>query len=96
MLGGLLLNRDAAEGAFSRLSVDSFSELKNQAVFNAIRMLWVLVQPIDAVSVAARLDQRGQLDGVGGEAYMHTLVASVSDADRVTEYVDMLARRSGV
>jgi replicative DNA helicase len=88
VLGTVLLSA-AVLGDLStvdRLDVDHFYRPRHQAVYAAMLALQDRGEAVDATTVAAELDRRGQLEQAGGQAYVHSLPTMVASAGSVRDY----------
>src|SRR4051794_928871 len=88
VLGSVLI----AEAALSTLQVEvrlrpeDFYLPKHGSIFRAMVSLADKSQPVDALTVAAELDQVGELQQVGGSTYIHSLPSNVPSAGNVARY----------
>ena len=85
-LGGMLMSKDAIGEVSQIVSVDDFYEPKHQTIYEAIIGKFSASEPADAVTVANRLSDSGDLDKVGGIDYLHSLIASVPTAANASYY----------
>jgi replicative DNA helicase len=86
VLGGMLLSKDAIADVVEVLRGTDFYKPAHQTVYEAILDLYGRGEPADAVTVAAKLTQGGELGRVGGAPYLHTLIASVPTAANASYY----------
>ena len=103
LLGALLLSRDAISAvAELHLNASDFYKPAHQHVFEAIRVLAAVGEPVDAVTVADELRRNDLLDAVGGSSLLVDLQAAtpaISNAPRYGRIVQdtaMLRRLIGV
>ncbi len=103
LLGALLLSRDAISAvAELHLNASDFYKPAHQHVFEAIRSLAAVGEPVDAVTVADELRRNDLLDAVGGSNLLVDLQAAtpaISNAPRYGRIVQdtaMLRRLIGV
>ena len=88
VLGSVLI----AEAALSTLQVEvrlrpeDFYLPKHGAIFRAMVSLADKSEAVDALTVAAELDQVGELQQVGGSTYIHSLPSNVPSAGNVARY----------
>ncbi len=94
VLGGLLLNNDVWEHVSERVSADDFYRRDHGAIFRAITALDNDGQPFDVVTVAEWLDNRQQLDDVGGLNYLAALAERTPGVSNVKAYADIVRKRS--
>jgi replicative DNA helicase len=90
VLGALLLSPEAANDVMDKLVADDFYVPAHQAIFEAMVLLYNSNQPIDAVTVSEELRRRGELDKVGGIAYLTRLVDVVPTASNVEYYAGIV------
>ena len=76
------------------VSVDDFYEPKHQTIYEAIIGKFSASEPADAVTVANRLSDSGDLDKVGGIDYLHSLIASVPTAANASYYAEIVHQRA--
>ena len=89
-----MLDPEALERLEGSLLPEHFYAEANQRIFAAILDLAGAGQPIDALTIKDRLEQRGQLDGAGGEIYLQDLAYSVPTAANVRHYADIVRERA--
>ncbi len=70
VLAALLLNRDIVDDVVSRLQADAFYRPAHQKIYSAMCELAERHVPIDHLSLAERLEARGQLKEIGDKAYI--------------------------
>jgi replicative DNA helicase len=103
LLGALLLSRDALTAvAETGISASDFYKPAHQHVYEAIRVLASVGEPVDAVTVAEELRRNGLLDEMGGPTTLLDLQAAtpaISNAARYARIVQdtaLLRRLIGV
>src|SRR4051795_827255 len=94
VLGGMLLSKDAIADVVEVLRGNDFYVPRHETVFEAILDLYGRGEPADAVTVAAELTKRGDLGGIGGPAYLHTLLSSVPTAANAGYYARIVHERA--
>lgn len=96
VLGAVLLSLEAANEVMDRLAADDFYVPAHQSIFEAMRRLYDANQAIDAVTLSEELRRAGELEKVGGVAYLTRLVDVVPVTSNVENYariVEENARR---
>jgi replicative DNA helicase len=103
LLGALLLSRDAVDVAAElNVTAGDFYKPAHQHIYEAIRVLAAVGQPVDAVTVADELRRASLLDEIGGPALLMSLQAAtpaISNAARYARIVQdtaLLRRLIGV
>lgn len=74
VLGAVLLDRDAIILLATMLEPDDFYYPQHQQVYSAMLELYSKRQPADYITVAEVLRRRGELDSIGGEAFLLQMV----------------------
>ena len=80
VLGGMLLSKDAIADCVEQLKGTDFYRPAHELIYDAILDLYGRGEPADAITVSEELTKRGDLSRVGGQAYLHQLIASVPTA----------------
>ncbi|MGH8911710.1 MAG: replicative DNA helicase, partial [Acidimicrobiia bacterium] len=96
VLGAVLLSLEAANEVMDRLAADDFYVPAHQSIYEAMRRLYDANQAIDAVTLSEELRRAGELEKVGGVAYLTRLVDVVPVTSNVENYariVEENARR---
>lgn len=93
VLGALLLEPDSLPGASSLRPAD-FSSKSHARIFAAILALEADGETIDPVVVVRLLQERGELDGIGGSIYVAELVGSSAGAANLPAYVRIVRELS--
>ncbi len=94
VLGCMLLDSDAARIGVATLRAQDFYRSAHQFIFSAIAMLHLDGKPVDLVLVGDYLRDRGQLDAVGGIAYLHGLTDPVFSAGLFTHHAQVLKKHA--
>lgn len=93
-LGGMLLSKDAIGEVSQTIEVADFYQPKHQTIYEAIIDLFAASLPVDAVTVANKLNDEGNLEKVGGPDYLHSLIASVPTAANAIYYAEIVHQRA--
>ena len=94
VLGGLLLDNDAADKIGDVISEGDFYSDAHRLVYSHIVKLVADSKPADAVTLAESLASSGKLEHVGGLAYIGALVQSVPTAANIRHYAQIVRDRS--
>lgn len=94
VLGGLMINEEAWDRLDGRLSPEDFHKKEHRSIFSTLQELVAQSQPRDIVTVSQALQQLGQLDSVGGVAYLSELSRNTPSAANITAYADIVRERS--
>jgi len=94
LLGALLLKPDAIHDVSDLVRSDSFYAEKHRIIFNAMRELIDRGEPIDQVSLSARLSDQGLLERAGSRSYLAELAAAAPAPGNYAHYADLVSRKS--
>jgi replicative DNA helicase len=86
VLGSLLIDPEALFRVAPFLSPDDFYIRKNGWVYEAILALHERREPVDFVTLCTELEARGQLEEMGGVAYVTQLINTVPSSIHVEAY----------
>lgn len=94
LLGSIMLKKDAMYDAADFVSADSFYVEKHRMIFRAMLDLANSSSPIDLLSVGNRLKEIGDLERVGGSAYLAEIVGSVPSAANLKYYAEIVQKKA--
>ncbi|NJN55388.1 MAG: replicative DNA helicase, partial [Anaerolineae bacterium] len=86
ILGSLLIDPDAIFDVSIFLRPEAFYSAQNQTVFEAILALSDRREPLDLITLTEELRRQEQLEKVGGEAYIISLINAVPTAINAVSY----------
>ena len=93
VLGALLVDKDAYAVVCEMLYPESFYEPRNQMVYTAIRDLSMKEQPVDVLTVTEQLARNGQLEEVGGAAYIAEISSGVASSAHIEYHARIVAQK---
>jgi replicative DNA helicase len=94
VLGGLMLDNDAADRIGDVVSPEDFYADGPRVIYAAATRLIAEGRPADVVTVAEALDSTQKLDYVGGLNYLGALVQNVPTAANIRHYASIVRERS--
>ncbi|PAU76247.1 replicative DNA helicase [Halomonas salipaludis] len=94
VLGGLMLDNQAWDTVSERLVGGDFYRYEHRLVFNAMQGLAEGGHPLDVVTLSEALENRDQLDTVGGLAYLAELARNTPSASNIRAYADIVRERA--
>src|SRR5689334_8191584 len=94
VLGGLMLDNDAADKIGDVLGADDFYSDAHRIVYRHIVHLIGDGKPADVVTVSEALASSQKLDYVGGLAYLGALAQNVPTAANIRHYANIVRERS--
>jgi replicative DNA helicase len=93
LLGALMIRPEGMIESSDVLSPDAFYAEKHRIIYRAMLNLYAKNEPVDIESVRAKLSDEGQLDGVGGIAYLAELAADVPAASNARHYAGQVQKK---
>ena len=94
VLGALMIDKDAYTVVCEMLRPESFYEPRNGKVYAAIRDLSMAQQPVDELTVAQQLAKNGDLEEVGGPAYLVELTSRTASSANIEFHARVIAQKS--
>ncbi len=94
VLGSMLLERDAIAKVAEVMRGDDFYRDAHRRIFDVMLDLFERGEPVDLITVTDRLKARGQLEDVGGAAYLTSLLDAVPTAANVEYYSRLVLQKS--
>ena len=86
VLGAMLISATAIGSVTEILDASDFYRESHAKAYRAALGLWGKGEPVDAITLADELDERGELEAVGGTARIAELAALVPAASNVEHY----------
>lgn len=93
VLGAMLLSQQAVTDAIDILEPNSFYKSEHQKIYSAVKQLFGGSETIDMISVTERLRRNGDLDFVGGPAYIARLTNRVASTAHVEQHARIIAEK---
>ncbi|MCL1469037.1 DUF3987 domain-containing protein, partial [Argonema galeatum A003/A1] len=93
VLGGIMLDLQAIQKVIPKLSTEAFSLKNHQIIYEAALDLHNKDKPTDLMNISVWLHDRNQLDKVGGENKLATLVDRTVSAVNIDQYVQLLREK---
>ncbi|BFH65988.1 MULTISPECIES: replicative DNA helicase [Paenibacillus] len=94
VLGAILLQSEAMITAMERVQPEDFYDASHQLIYEAMIQLGEENQPVDLVTLTSRLQDKGQLEDVGGVSYLAKLAHAVPTAANVEYYAQIIEEKS--
>jgi replicative DNA helicase len=94
VLGALLIDPDAIIRLTTIVRPEDFYREKNGWIFDAMLTLHERREPVDYLTVCDELERRGQLEQVGGAAFMTSLINAVPTSIHAEHYSRIVERSS--
>jgi replicative DNA helicase len=94
VLGAALLDPDGLSTVMELLSAEDFYRGTHQKIFAAMTELSEQGEPVDLVTVTAKLQDKNQLEEVGGIAYLAELAQWVPAATHIEHYASIVREKA--
>lgn len=96
VLGGLMLDNERWDDVAERVVPNDFYTRPHRHIFTEMQRLQEMGKPIDLITLSESLEQQGQLEGVGGFAYLADLSRNTPSAANISAYADIVRERAVV
>lgn len=94
VLGSLLIDKDAIVKVADLIRPDDFYKDTHRMIFDAMLEIYEKREPIDILSLANKLEEKNQLEIVGGRGYLADLANKVPTASNVANYAGIVQRKA--
>ncbi|MBN2284174.1 MAG: replicative DNA helicase [Deltaproteobacteria bacterium] len=94
VLGGILLDNIAVNNVIEVLEVEDFYSEAHKKIYTALIALSDRNEPCDLITLSSIMRDRKELDTVGGEAYLASLVDSVPSAANIVYYAKIVKEKA--
>ncbi|MEI6288129.1 MAG: replicative DNA helicase [bacterium] len=96
LLGALLIDKDAIIKVADLISADDFYSNAHGQIYETILELFEKRQPIDLLSLTSRLEDKKQLENIGGRSYIVTLTNLTPSAAHVVSYAQIIQKKASL
>src|SRR5262245_43181734 len=86
VLGAMMLSAAAIEAVSEIVDAGDFYRESHAKIYRAALELYQHGQPVDAITIADKLDERGELEDVGGKERVHELAGLVPATSNARHY----------
>jgi len=94
LLGAILIDADAVVKIADVITAADFFDPRHAKIYEAVTKLYDKRSPIDVLTLADQLKGAGNLDMVGGAAYLTELTNFVPTAAHAEQYADIVAQKA--
>lgn len=94
VLGGILLDNEAINRVVELLTPEDFYRESHRKAFRAMIELSDRNEPVDLITLSEFLKARGELEAVGGTAYLASLADSVPTAANISYYARIVREKA--
>ena len=94
LLGSLLIDKEAMVKIADSLRPEDFYRDSHRIVFDAMLELYERHEPLDILSLGNRLDEKQNLQRIGGRAYLVELSNAVPTSAHVVHYANIVQKKA--
>jgi replicative DNA helicase len=94
VLGGLMLDSDAWDAVVDAVSESDFYKEAHQRIFATIAELNKRNQPVDILTVSNYLQEKGELEQIGGPAYLGEIINQTPSAANIATYAEIVQQKA--
>lgn len=94
VLGALMLDKDAIINVANLIRQGDFYKDDHNLIFEAMIELYEKNEPIDVLSLSNRLEEKGQIEKIGGSSYLTNLVNAVPSSANIVHYAKVVQKKS--
>lgn len=96
VLGTFFLNETVTAGARAMLKPEDFYDPRHQEIYRVITKMLDSGSSVDPILILGELDRLGNLEKVGGAAYVTGLEQSVISPDNVTYHAEIVLKKANL
>ncbi len=94
VLGSLLIDKEAITKIADALIPGEFYKDAHKIIYEAIINLYVNKEPLDILSLSSKLEEKKQLEQVGGRSYLAELTNIVPTSSNVAHYAKLVRQKN--
>jgi len=94
LLGCLMIDKDAIFKIADTLTPQDFYKNSHSLIYEAMRELYARREPIDILTLTSKLEEKNQLEAVGGRTYIAELGNTVATSAHVAHYSSIIQRKA--
>ncbi len=93
LLGALMLRADTLYEVSDIILPEAFYAEKHRVIYQAMLDLHARREPIDLLTMSAKLSERGQFDAIGGHTYLTELTNAVPSSANARHYAEIIHKK---
>lgn len=94
LLGSILIDKESMIHIADMTDVEDFYKTAHSIIFEVIQELYSKNEPIDVLTVSNRLEEKKQLEQIGGRGYLVEISNSVPTASHIEQYAKIIRRKA--
>ena len=96
VLGGLMLDDNAWDSVSEKVTAEDFYRADHRTIFRCMADLVEKNQPLDIITISEALEDVGELEKVGGLAFVSDLASSTPTASNIGAYAEIVRERATI
>ena len=93
VLGAMMIDKKGVDAVIDILQPSAFYKESHQFIFESIVKLFENTEPIDLLTVSAKLRAEGKLDKIGGDYYLVQLTQKVSSSAHIEYHARIILQK---
>jgi len=93
ILGAIMLEKDALNTVIDILKPEAFYNESHQKIFEAVQRLFAKSEPIDMLTVVEQLRKSGDIEVIGGPAYIAKLTRNILSAANIEYHARIVLQK---
>lgn len=94
LLGAILIDEEVLADISDKLNAQDFYDKRHALIFEAMIRLYERHRPVDLLTLSDQLTKKGELDIIGGSAYLTELTNYVPTAANAATYAEMISQKA--
>lgn len=94
LLGSLLIDKKSLDKIADIIDPSDFYKNSHCQIYEAMRTLYSRQEPIDILTVSNFLEEKNQLESIGGRAYLAEMAGLVPTASHVVQYANIIKKKA--
>lgn len=94
LLGSILLDKDSMIKIADIIDADDFYKPANKKIFETMQELYSKNEPIDVLTLNNRLEEKKNIEEIGGQSYIVSLSNAVPTATHILEYANIVRKKA--
>jgi replicative DNA helicase len=94
LLGALLIDKKAFDRIADIIEPDDFYKDAHRFIFEIMQNLYSKQEPIDILTVSNGLEEKNQIEKIGGRSYLASLSQLVPTASHIVQYAQIIKKKA--
>lgn len=94
LLGAILIDKDSIFKIADALNAEDFYKENHRLIYEAILDLFAKREPLDILTLTSRLQEKGQLEKIGGRSYLAELTGAVPTSSHIAQYAAIIQKKA--